>query len=132
MDVRNCKKCGTLFNYSGQPLCPKCTKEMEDKFADVRDYIREHPESNIAVVSEKNDVPVQQIKRWIREERLTFTKDSGVVIQCEKCGSPILTGRFCKDCKRTMTDRLEGLYTEKKSTEQKKTDGSAKMRFINK
>lgn len=132
MDVRNCKKCGRLFNFSGQPLCPHCVREMEDKFSDVKDYIREHPDSSIAVVSEENDVPIQQIKRWIREERLTFTKDSGVVINCEKCGTPILTGRYCNNCKKTMTNKLEGLYSEKAAVEQRKKDGSAKMRFINK
>ena len=131
MDVRNCKKCRKLFNYNGNPLCPQCNKEMEDKFSDVKAYIRENPTSSISVVAEETDVPVQQIKQWIREERLTFTKDSGVVITCENCGKPILTGRYCGECKRSMTNSFEGLYVEK-APAQKKKDGSAKMRFINK
>ena len=32
MDVRNCKKCGKLFNFTGEPLCPACAKELESKF----------------------------------------------------------------------------------------------------
>lgn len=132
MDVRNCKKCGNLFNYSGQPLCPACTKEMEERFAEVRDYIRENPHSPLSVVAEANDVPIQQIKRWIREERLTFTKDSGVVIQCEECGASILTGRYCANCKRTMTNQLTGLYSEKKPERTGVSTKNAKMRFINK
>lgn len=132
MDVRNCKKCNKLFNFTGLPLCPQCNKEMEDKFSDVKDYIRENPQSSIAIVAEENNVPVQQIKRWIREERLTFTKESGVVIQCENCGAAILTGRYCKECKRTMTNKLEGLYSQKAEMTQKQSNGNAKMRFINK
>ncbi len=132
MDVRNCKKCGSLFNYSGYPICPKCNKEMEDKFVDVRTYLRENPDSNIAAVSEAVDVPVQQIKRWIREERLTFTKESGVIINCENCGGPILTGRYCNACKKTMTNKFEGLYVESPQEKKKKADANAKMRFINK
>lgn len=131
MDVRNCKKCSALFNYDGNPLCPKCSKEMEDKFRDVKEYIRENPTSSIAVVAEETEVPIQQIKRWIREERLTFTKESGVVIQCEKCGASILTGRYCKDCKKLMANKLEGLYTEK-TPEKKQSNTGARMRFINK
>lgn len=131
MDVRNCKKCKSLFHYKGDPLCPQCTKEMEEKFSQVKEYIRDNPNSTLAQVAEENDVPTQQLKRWVREERLTFSKDSGVVIQCENCGKTILTGMYCKECKRTMTNQLQGLYSEKKTVEeQKKT--SARMRFINK
>lgn len=133
MDVRNCKLCGNLFNFTGSPICPACNKKMEEKFAVVKDFIRENPTSSIAVVAEKTEVPIQQLKRWIREERLSFSKDSGVVIQCEKCGAAILTGRFCKECKRTMTKSLESLYsTAASNAECKKTSENARMRFIDK
>ena len=39
MDVRNCKMCGNLFNYTGSPLCPACNNKMEKKFSEVKDYI---------------------------------------------------------------------------------------------
>lgn len=133
MDVRNCKMCGNLFNFTGSPICPACNKKMEEKFSVVKDYIRENPTSSISVVAEKTEVPIQQLKRWIREERLSFSKDSGVVIQCEKCGAAILTGRFCKECKRTMTKSLESLYsTAASNVERKKSSESARMRFIDK
>ncbi len=133
MDVRNCKMCGNLFNYTGSPLCPACNKKMEKKFSEVKEYIRANPTSSISVVSEETEVPIQQLKRWIREERLSFSKDSGVVIQCEKCGAAILTGRFCKECKRTMTKSLESLYsTSAGESAKKKGSESARMRFIDK
>lgn len=110
MDVRNCKMCGAIFNFDGSPLCPKCRRKMEEKFSVVKEYILKNPSSSISVISEETEVPIQQLKRWIREERLSFSKESGVVIQCEKCGAPILTGRFCKECKRTMTRSLR-IYT---------------------
>lgn len=48
MDVRNCKMCGKLFNYTqGMPICKACEDELEKKFFEVRDYIymriRMHP-----------------------------------------------------------------------------------------
>ena len=43
MDVRNCKKCGKLFNFTGEPLCPACAKELESKFFEVRTYIYDNP-----------------------------------------------------------------------------------------
>ena len=117
MDVRNCKMCGNLFNYTGSPLCPACNNKMEKKFSEVKDYIRENPTSSISVVSEETEVP----------------KESGVVIQCEKCGAPILTGRLCKECKRTMTKSLESLYSVNAAgSDRKKGSESARMRFIDK
>ena len=98
----------------------------------VRSYIYDNPHANVKQVAEDNDVPIQQIKKWVRQERLSFSKESGISIDCEKCGRPILTGRFCKECKATMTDSLSKLYEKKVSlnvTKEKKTD--ARMRFIN-
>ena len=38
MDVRNCKMCGHLFNYTNSPLCPQCNKKLEERFQDVKEY----------------------------------------------------------------------------------------------
>lgn len=132
MDVRNCKNCGKLFQFVGKPICPACNKKLEDKFFEVRDYIYENPTANMGKVSDEMDVPIQQIKKWVREERLAFSKDSGITISCEKCGKPILTGRFCKECKNSMRDDLSKMYgTENKVAKQKKTgDPNGKMRFL--
>lgn len=131
MDVRNCKKCGKLFNYSGEALCPLCVKEMEDKFFEVREYIYKNPSASMAIVAEEIDVPIQQIKKWVRQERLCFSKDAGISIDCESCGKPILTGRYCKECKGKMTNTFTSMYKEKE-TEQKtdKASSKGKMRFL--
>ena len=133
MDVRNCKNCGKLFQYVGKPICPACYKKLEDKFFEVRDYIYANPTANMAKVSEEMDVPIQQIKRWVREERLSFSKDSGITISCEKCGKPILTGRFCAECKNSMRNNLSNMYgTENIAKKKSNTsaDSNGKMRFL--
>lgn len=130
MDVRNCKICDKLFNYQGSPICTSCHKKMEERFQEVKEYIRENPGTPMAVVAEENDVPVQQLKQWVRQERLQFSKDSGITIDCENCGKPILTGRYCPACKQQMTNSFKGLYSEAQSVKKQKKDGSAKMRFL--
>lgn len=135
MDVRNCAKCKRLFNYvSGRPICPNCKKDLEDEFTKVRDYIRNNPDAGIGEVAEVCEVDVKEIRQWIREERLSFTKDSAVGIECEKCGVNIRTGRFCDQCKKDVVDNLSSVYKENKVEEnpfaKQKTEN--KMRFLNK
>lgn len=134
MEVRNCKECGKLFNYmGGMPICPTCSKKLEDKFEEVKEYIYDNPGANINQVAEENDVSVKQIKHWVREERLCFADNSELGIECEKCGVMIKTGRFCQKCKKQLENSLSNMYeTKKEPAVQKKKTGSAdgKMRFL--
>ncbi len=130
MEVRNCKNCGRMFNYIGTPLCPTCEKELENKFLEVRKYVREHKEASITQVAEENDVSVNQIKRWVRQERLAFTDASQVGLECENCGAMIRTGRFCDNCKAKMTNELSSTIKKGAAVQQPKQKESARMRFL--
>ena len=100
MVVKNCKKCGRIFNYaSGQVICAQCKKELEAKFKDVRHYIRRNPQASIEIVAKECSEDIKQIKQWIREERLSFSENSDIGIECERCGKNIKTGRYCEVCK---------------------------------
>lgn len=133
MEVKNCKSCGHLFNYiGGDRLCPTCMKKLEEVYAKVKEYIYDNPGATINEVSEVNEVSVNQIKKWVREERLTFSEDSPVGLACESCGKIIKTGRFCKECKLKVANEIESFKEKTKAVEIKKeTRESAKMRFLN-
>lgn len=134
MDVRNCKTCGKLYNYvSGMPpLCNSCLKALEEKFAVVKEYIYNHPGAGMQEVSEENDVSTTQLQKWIREERLSFSEDSVVGIECENCGKLIKTGRYCKNCKEKLANNLDSIYRkeEPKIVIKKNPADNAKMRFL--
>ncbi len=133
MDVVNCKSCGKLFNYlGGQPICPACQKKMDDKFDDVKKYIYDHPGCGIQEVSDEMDVTVSTIKRWLREERLSFSESSDIALNCENCGKRILTGRFCKECKASLQNSLNSAIVRPKAPEapKKKLGAENKMRFL--
>ena len=135
MEARNCRKCGRIFNYmEGTPVCPNCMKELEERFQQVKQYIYDNPRANINVVAEENDISVKQIKQWIREERLTFSDDSPVGIECEICGTNIKTGRYCNNCKKTLEKTLTNAIKrpEIKGVAQKKPNTESKMRFLDK
>jgi len=90
-------------------------------------------------VSDVFDVPIAQIKQWIREERLAFAEDSVVGLECEGCGVTIKTGRFCKECKEKMARGLKELYpTEEEKQPQRpvvgrlnETKENPRMRYLN-
>ena len=137
MDVRNCVRCGRIFNYvSGQPICVECKGQLEKKFTEVKQYLRENRGASIQEVSEVNQVDIRQIRQWIREERITFAEDSMVGIECERCGVTIRTGRFCSKCKGELAGNIDDFVgtqtTENNSFRQinpKGEDGDNRLRF---
>ncbi len=132
MEVRNCKGCGKIFNYlTGPPLCPSCAQSLDAKFEEVKEYVYDHPRVGMQEVSEEMDVPIAQIKQWIREERLAFAEDSMIGLECESCGVTIKTGRYCKACKDKLAKGLTNLY-DKPYTAQKSKDprDNPRMRFL--
>ncbi len=135
MEVKNCRGCGRLFNYiggGGYILCPACLEELDKKFTSVKQYIRDNPKATMPQIAEDNDVTIQQIERWIREERLVFSDDSPIGIECEGCGVTIKSGRFCPKCKDAMTKGLGNLYRDDKALQEKKRieREKARMRFL--
>lgn len=108
MNVRNCRKCGRIFNYVMGPIvCPRCREEQEAKFQEVKRYVQDHHGADVIEVSEECDVDPAQIRQWIREERLQFAEDSPIRIACEGCGTMIRSGRFCDKCKMEMTNEFK-------------------------
>jgi ribosomal protein L32 len=114
-------------------MCEACKAALEDKFQEVKEYVRNNKEAYINQIAEDCDVSVKQIKQWIREERLILTENSNVYIECENCGAAIRMGRFCEDCKNKMRGDLRSMY-EAESTEAPKDYFKAgnknKMRFL--
>lgn len=134
MNVKNCRKCKRIFNYvMGPVLCPRCREEEEEKFQEVKKYVIENPGSGIQEVSEACDVSVNLIRQWLREERLVLSDESPMGINCEHCGRMIKSGRFCSECKSTMTNALNSAIGGATRIQPKKEsrDG-ARMRFLDK
>ncbi len=136
MNVRNCRNCGRIFNYMVGPImCPMCKEELEKKFHDVKQYIRDHKGVGIQQVSEECNVSTTQIHQWLREERLELTEGSAIALECENCGAAISSGRFCNKCKREVASELnsvlKGAQGPKKGTVSVEKDReNPKMRYL--
>ena len=137
MDVKNCRKCGKLFNYiSGMPICQGCKEKNEEVFQKVKKYIRENPRADIREVSMECEVETGQIQQWIREERLEFTDDSPIKLPCENCGAMIRAGKYCEKCKSSMARNLSSAIGKPKmvvtAAPKKQDDHNNRMRFLDK
>lgn len=136
MEVKSCRKCRRLFNYvTGHPICPACRDLMEEEFQIVKKYIEENSHCDIKTVAEECDVDPSQIKQWVREERLQFSEDSMVGVNCEACGTMIRSGRYCDKCKVQMTNGFKsafGIGQQKAAEPEAASGGKGKdrMRFL--
>jgi flagellar operon protein (TIGR03826 family) len=136
MNVRNCRKCGRIFNYvTGPHICPACREKQEQDFQRVKEYIRENKGATVTQVSEECEVDVAQIHQWLREERLELSEGSGIVLQCESCGAPISSGRYCDKCRhdlsKGLSDSVKPIKAAAPVQDSAKKD-SDRMRFLNK
>ncbi len=116
-DVRNCRKCGKIYNYiGGAPICPVCKQLEEDDFQKVKEYLYENPGATLTQVSTELQMGVEKIKRFLKEGRLEITDDYGnMVLECESCGKSIKSGRFCAECERDLTVGLRSAAKQMKS-----------------
>lgn len=134
MNVRNCRSCGKIFNYiAGLPICPACKETAEAKYQKVKEYVRENRGVSVREVARECEVDENQIRQWVREERLEFTTDSSIGIACESCGAPIATGRYCAQCKNALAGGLAAVGRQPVKPEVKKHEReNARMRFLDK
>ncbi|WP_026895472.1 TIGR03826 family flagellar region protein [Clostridiisalibacter paucivorans] len=117
MDVRNCRKCGKIYQYDGFKICPTCRKEDEIDFQKVKDYLYDNPNATIQMVSEETEVSEKKILRYLKEGRLELKDGSkNLILECERCGVSIKTGRFCDKCAVEIERELKSSISPKRDS----------------
>lgn len=134
-NVVNCRSCGALFRKTtGDRLCPQCAKKLEEKYSEVRQYISDNKGVSIMQVSREMDVSVEQIKSWIREDRLQLDEAGDPEFCCLQCGVPIRSGKYCDNCKNRVLNTLNSAYHKERVVEQPSRtytgDDKNRMRFL--
>lgn len=123
MDLRNCQKCNRVFAYTGSELCSRCASSDEEDFKKVKDYLYDNPGATIVEVSEETGVEEKQILRYLRESRIEIREADNLLLDCERCGAPIQTGRFCNSCVVDMQREFTAAVTPKKEEPKIKDPG---------
>ncbi len=107
MDIRQCKRCKKLFNYTNNILCPECIRLMDERFKAVRDYIYENPNAQMETVCEETGAEMSDIHRWLREGRLILSSNTAPLLKCKVCGAPIYTGQMCDKCTNDVRSQFQ-------------------------
>lgn len=131
MEVKNCVKCKKLFQYlSGPPLCPNCKEQEEKDFQAVRQYLKEHPRASLTEVADALEISVEKITRFLKEGRLEIAPGSAIILECERCGSPIMSGRFCASCSGKLESDLSS--TSKELRDRASQTSQSMMKYLRK
>lgn len=68
-----CKECGRIFGASEsnqRDMCPECVSLENEDFELVKQYIEEHPRSNMIEIVRDTQVPMRSIQKFIDSGRL--------------------------------------------------------------
>lgn len=112
---RVCKKCGgvMVFQGLGEYQCEECGELAYDDYGKVRNYIEENKGATAAQIENAIGVSQKTIRSLLREGRLEVAEGSRTFLQCDICGKPIRSGRFCPECETKMHRKLETAEREK-------------------
>lgn len=133
-ELRNCIRCGKVFAYTYNPVCNKCLEQEEEEFKRVKEYIYENPGSTAYEVSEATGVSVEKIMKFLREERLELSSENAnLLLECESCGRPIKSGRYCEECKNQIANEMKREFgLSQKKQEYIRATGKERMYVIRK
>jgi len=111
MTIKNCKRCGRVFQaVANQKLCSRCRSTDDEDFKVVREFVYDNPEADVKEVAEETGVTEKQILKFLRSGKLVLKGENATVLDCEKCGKGIATGRYCDECSATMARELKSAF----------------------
>ena len=125
MDLINCKKCGRAFMKDGNDFCRRCRSDTEDEYRIVKQYVYDNPGATILEVHEATGVAEKLILQYLREGRLEITDDTNFVLDCQRCGTSIKSGKYCENCTHEMAKEFQSAMKPVKR-EEKKPDAAKK------
>lgn len=128
MSIRNCKRCGKIYQYDGvHKICKNCRAQLEKDFEKVKEFLKENPDSSISVVSEETGVKKKTIIEFIKNNRLIAEDlEIDAKIKCQRCGTEIKHGKYCDRCISDMKNEVESV-TKKKEKKKKRKKGKENM-----
>lgn len=96
MNMSNCPRCRKLAIIpSGAMICDPCTAEEAKMLEKVRDHLKDNPGLTLLELAKETAVSPKRIESYIRGGKIELAEPS---INCQKCQTKIMTGKFCEEC----------------------------------
>ncbi len=132
-ELRNCPKCGKVYVRVNRNLCPDCIQEEEEKFEEVRHYLKKNPGATIEQIAKEFEVEENVVVRWLREGRIEDARIE-LKLTCQMCGKPIHIGTLCSKCAEALTaqmmDKNKQEKEQAKPPENKDDDKNKRRMFV--
>lgn len=106
-----CDKCGSIYNFNGEKICPKCLAEMDEQFEKIKKYLQQNPNAGVAEIAEETEVDEKVILHFLREGRLELAK-TDAFLKCVNCSAPIASGRYCQKCSLSLSNTLNSAISK--------------------
>ncbi len=105
MKLRNCSRCGRVFAYVGRDLCPACIRQDDEAFDRLREFLADNPRATVEDACRETGLDAERVLRFLRQGRLQLSPSSAIVLECQRCGQRILSGRLCPACLSSISGR---------------------------
>ena len=80
----------------------------------LRRYTDHNPDATMDELERVSGLTAENIMNHVREGRLISMNARQIALACEECGAEILTGRFCRACKKELAERFAASVEELK------------------
>ena len=100
-EVRDCPRCGDLFNYTGvRDVCHKCAQSEEEMYQIVYRFLRkrENRAATVDRIVEATGVDEDLLYKWVRKGRLQPAMFPNLGYPCDSCGRLTTQGKICTKC----------------------------------
>jgi hypothetical protein len=123
-----CQRCHRVFQrMDSENVCPGCAPLDEMDFKRIKEYLEQHQGASSTEVMRETGVSLNQIRRYLKEDRLEIVGDNKGFIRCEKCGVPVNSGRYCDGCyKEEVSRKMVGVKVNKEVARK----GSDKHKYL--
>ncbi len=105
MPLANCSRCNRLFNRTLHEVCTDCREAEDAAFVVLSEYLPRHPDETLEQVAVGVGLEPELIRRMVNSGRLVgFDSLAMSVLSCQRCRTPIATGRFCGPCRQELRE----------------------------
>ena len=108
-ELANRIRCEAVFVKTARDICHDCYRQEEKDFDTVYSFLKQkkNREATLYEIVDATGVEEEIIIKFIKEKRLRTSQFPKLAYPCERCGTPIVSGKICTKCSEELINDLE-------------------------